>query len=79
MESQIQLDKNIYIYIYVNENMSKIYTLDRGTAYFLPCLQLVGTYVQHIFRNLVPDLKIFGMSSVGGYMGETYVQKMGPG
>ena len=41
----------------------------------LTCPQLVGTWVKHIFRNLVPN---FDMPSASGYMGEKYVQEFGP-
>ena len=41
----------------------------------LACPQLVGTWVKHIFRNLVP---IFDMPSASGYMGETDFQDFGP-
>ena len=43
---------------------------------FLTCLQLVGTWVKNIFRNLVPYF--FDMSSASGYMGEKYFQEFGP-
>ena len=42
---------------------------------FLTCLQLVGTWVKNIFRNLV---SFFDMSSASGYMGENYFQAFGP-
>ena len=41
----------------------------------LICHQLVVTWVQHIFRNLVPN---FDMPSASGYMGEKYFQEFGP-
>ena len=43
---------------------------------FLTCPQLVGTWVQNMFRNLVPD---FLTSSASGYMGAEHFQECGPG
>ena len=34
---------------------NSIYSWQRTGIYFLTCLQLVGTWVKNIFRNLVPD------------------------
>ena len=42
---------------------------------FMTCPQLVGTWVKHIFRNLV---QFFDMPSASGKMGEKYVREFGP-
>ena len=41
----------------------------------LTCPQLVGTWVQNIFRTLI---QFFDMPSASGYMGEKYFQEFGP-
>ena len=55
-------------------NMGATYFQEFGPR-VLTCLQLVGTWVKNVFRNLV---LFFDMPSASGYMDEKYFQEIGP-
>ena len=71
MDSQIKLDKNVWVekgqknmpvlcqeymlfFCLPLSNQPRLNTQQQG-IYFLTCLQLVGTWVKNMFRDLVPD------------------------
>ena len=60
---------------YSMANRKIAYTLGSGWDMLLTRLQLVATWVQNIFRNVV---SYFDMSSTSGNMGAKYSKEFGP-